>query len=267
MRIQIVTPSIVMPMSVEDGRRQIRETEDIHDERLRDYILAAVDVLESATNNRFMPQVWDVYYRCYEELAAIPIGPILSVDSVNYTDEDGVEAALATTVWGSFTTVRPPFSACLYLKANQAWPTTTLRTVYPIRVRVTAGWAQEIDADDVDAAESGTTTTNIKMTAHGLVTGDIIYNSTRGVQRTVTRVDADNVTVEAVTGQTTADAIRKFQASAIPQSFQQGLRQLVGKYFELTDDELITPAGSSLQELVSSTAEKLAKRYALTQVL
>lgn len=255
-----------MPVSVEDGRRQIRETSTVHDERVREYILTATDILETATNNRLISQVWDVYYKCYDELesAGIPIGPILSVDSVNYTDENGTEAALATTVWGSFTTVRPPFSGSLYLKANQAWPTTTLRSVYPIRVRVTAGWAQEIAAD---VAESGTDTQNITMTAHGLVTGDVIYNSTRGAQRTVTRVDANNVTVEAVLAQTTSDSIRKFQASAIPPTFLQGIRQLVGKYFELTDDELITPAGSSLQELAGSTAEKLSKRFALTQVL
>lgn len=255
-----------MPISVEDGRRQIRETADTHDERLREYILSATDLLQTATNNLLIEQVWNVYYRSYEELecAAIPIGPILSVDSVNATDEDGAESALASTVWGSFTAARPPFSSYLFLKPNQSWPTTTLYPGYPIRVQVTAGWAQEFA---VDAAESGTITTNITMTAHGLVTGDVIYNSTRGVQRTVTRVDADNVTVDAVVGQTTADVIRKFQTSAIPQLMQQGLRQLVGQFFELTDDQLITPAGSALQALAGgATAEKLAKRFALTQV-
>lgn len=58
------------------------------------------------------------------------------------------------------------------------------------------------------AAEAGTSTTNIKVTAHGLANGDVIINSTRGnAERAVTVVDADNVTVEAVASQTSGDTI------------------------------------------------------------
>lgn len=61
-----------------------------------------------------------------------------------------------------------------------------------------------------DVAESGTTTTNIKMTAHGMATGDYIINSTRsGAVRQIVRFDANNVTVTAITGQTTNDVILK----------------------------------------------------------
>lgn len=59
-------------------------------------------------------------------------------------------------------------------------------------------------------AESGTTTTNIKWTAHGLVNGDRIINKTRsGEIREITFVDADNFTVETITGQTVGDEIVK----------------------------------------------------------
>ena len=74
----------------------------------------------------------------------------------------------------------------------------------------------------VHSAESGTTTTNIKITAHGLSVGDFVYNSTRSQQRTVTAVvDVNNVTVETVTAQTTGDSItflkiKKFYAGSVP---------------------------------------------------
>lgn len=59
------------------------------------------------------------------------------------------------------------------------------------------------------AAESGTNTTNIKVTAHGLVTGDNIINASRGdARRAVTVVDANNFTVTAITGQTAGDNIK-----------------------------------------------------------
>jgi hypothetical protein len=65
-----------------------------------------------------------------------------------------------------------------------------------------------LSARTSDTAEAGTNTTNIKMTGHSLSVGDMIYNSTRDAYRFVLRVDdADNVTVEAVTDQTTGDTI------------------------------------------------------------
>lgn len=61
-----------------------------------------------------------------------------------------------------------------------------------------------------DSAEATTTTTKIKMTAHGLVNGDYIINTSRSnAVRVVTYVDADNITVSAVTGQVAGDVISK----------------------------------------------------------
>ncbi len=193
----------------------------------------------------------------------MPIGTTISVESVNYTVEAGTESAVATTVWGSFTGAQPPHGAEVFLKPSQDWPTDTLYPGWPIRILLKVGWAPELDAA---AAEADTIAEEIKITAHGLVSGDIVYNSTRNAQRTVTRIDDDTLGVEPVVGQVETDSIRLFRASLIPQTFAQGMRQLVGKYFELTDDALITPAGSSLQDLPSATAEKLAKRFAMAQV-
>lgn len=71
-----------------------------------------------------------------------------------------------------------------------------------------------------NVAESGTTTTNITIIGHGLITGDFIVNTTRrGTSnldaergsRKVTRVDDDNLTITpAISGQTTADTILLF---------------------------------------------------------
>jgi len=90
-------------------------------------------------------------------------------------------------------------------------------TVYTITD--TAKRALEYDGDisvhkydgSPDTAEAGTTTTNIKMTAHGLAEGDLIINTTRdNAKRLVTAVvDVDNITVSAVTDQTTGDTIQK----------------------------------------------------------
>lgn len=70
-----------------------------------------------------------------------------------------------------------------------------------------------------DSAEATTSTTAIKMTAHGLETGDFIVNTSRRsaygdpCSRKVTKTSADVVTVigSAITGQTSGDDIKKFK--------------------------------------------------------
>jgi len=67
------------------------------------------------------------------------------------------------------------------------------------------------DGTDTNAAEAGTTTTNIKITAHGLETGDYITNRTRdNTVREISKVDDDNFTVEAIASQTSGDNITFF---------------------------------------------------------
>lgn len=67
-----------------------------------------------------------------------------------------------------------------------------------------------------DIAESGTTTTNIKMTAHGIETGDYIMNLNRGnAIRQIVKVDNNNVTLAGITGQTTGDLILKYSNNTI----------------------------------------------------
>ena len=64
---------------------------------------------------------------------------------------------------------------------------------------------------DTHAAEAGTSTTNIKVTGHGLVTGDYVTNQSRNSEvREITKVDNDNFTVEAIFSQTTGDNITFF---------------------------------------------------------
>jgi len=72
------------------------------------------------------------------------------------------------------------------------------------------------DGTSTDTMEVWTTTTNVKATAHGLVTGDYIVNRTRSnAVREITRVDADNFTVDAVTSQTSGDSFSLFVSQVV----------------------------------------------------
>jgi hypothetical protein len=78
-----------------------------------------------------------------------------------------------------------------------------------------------LEYTETKTAETDTTTTNIKITNHGLITGDFIVNETRRAttqrgaergSRKITYVDDDNIAIDtAMAGQTTGDSIRLYK--------------------------------------------------------
>src|SRR5690606_7233364 len=62
-----------------------------------------------------------------------------------------------------------------------------------------------------DVSEVGTTTTVVTMKNHGLTTNDYIYNETKNAIRKVTYIDANNISVDYVEGQTDGDVIVKYK--------------------------------------------------------
>lgn len=77
----------------------------------------------------------------------------------------------------------------------------------------------EVLLDDntvTDLTEAGTTTTNITIVGHGLATGDYITNRSQGnAVREITKVDDDNFTVAAVTGQGVGDTLSFYTAKNV----------------------------------------------------
>jgi hypothetical protein len=80
-------------------------------------------------------------------------------------------------------------------------------TIVSLKPKSSGNKSQWDNAKGYAKGESGTTTTNVKVTGHGLATNDVIYNKSRDAYRIITYVDADNFTVSSVTGQTTNDII------------------------------------------------------------
>lgn len=77
--------------------------------------------------------------------------------------------------------------------------------------QTTGDTIKKYEYGSTETAEAGTTTTNITITGHGLTTSDYIINDTRGETRAISAVvDVNNITVAAITGQTTADEISTY---------------------------------------------------------
>jgi hypothetical protein len=121
-----------------------------------------------------------------------------------------------------------------------------------------------------DTAESGTTTTNITMTAHGLTTGDYIINRSRDNEsRIVTVVDSNNITVEAITDQTQDDKILKYRDGTHRKlllqktALQTELTALENDLTNLTNElEIILDALAVAEETGTDTTTLITQRNA-----
>ena len=104
-------------------------------------------------------------------------------------------------------------------------------------------------------AEDDTTTTNIEITGHGLATGDLIVNTSRSnAKRIITKVDNNNFTVSAITGQVQGDTIQK---CPIESSSNYTLNRLIGRvtYASATSRTIYITAGYYPLTSVSDVSE------------
>lgn len=96
------------------------------------------------------------------------------------------------------------------------------------------------DGTGSHTAESGTNTTTIKWTAHGLTTGAWIINTTRSnTARQVTVVDANTLTIQAITSQTSGDTITWFN--------QTETAGIDGQDIEADFSYMVNPTGQSFR--------------------
>lgn len=102
----------------------------------------------------------------------------------------------ATTFTGETTTTTDDQIYQIDDTTKRVWDRTATITVY--------------EFDRTELAEVGTDSTTIVITGHGLNNNDLIFNSTRSAARVVTVVDANTLSVSAVTGQTDGDSIDLF---------------------------------------------------------
>lgn len=94
MELQLVTPPAVEPLSLTEAKSHTRVVWDAEDTDVAAYIKAARVHAEAVTRRAFVQQVWDVFYDAFpgdsRERLELPLPPVVSVDSVKYTDTAGV---------------------------------------------------------------------------------------------------------------------------------------------------------------------------------
>ena len=117
MNLKLVTGPITEPIGLTEAKAQLRvdhTTEDIYIESL---IKAARDLVEDESLHALLTQTWDLYLDDWpaDDFYEIPKPPLQSITNIKYTDEDGNESTLATTVYAVDTNRTP---GGIYLKPD-----------------------------------------------------------------------------------------------------------------------------------------------------
>lgn len=140
-RLQLVTPPVLTPLSDSDFEAHARATGQPI-EQLSPYVAAATNYLEVISNRRFMTQTWKMFLDYFpgEGVISVPYSPLVSVAHIKYTDSSGAQHTFASSNYG-VSTARTPGQ--IVLEYQRDWPTETLRNTDPIEIEFTCGWANQ----------------------------------------------------------------------------------------------------------------------------
>ncbi|MBU1567713.1 MAG: hypothetical protein KJ630_19075 [Proteobacteria bacterium] len=100
MALTLVTAAAVLPVTVAEVEAQVRETLSTAESALvTTYIGAVTAKGEAILKRSIITQTWKVELDDFPDSISLPMGPVQSVTSVTYLDDDGDRQTLAETVY------------------------------------------------------------------------------------------------------------------------------------------------------------------------
>lgn len=195
-RHTLQTPPATEPVSVDTAKAHLRWTHSTEDALLASYIAGARSFLENWTRRAFISQVWRTYLDRWPDARGefaqanglaihLARGPLISVDSVTYTDTAGASQVLAPSLYDVESGAMPPRIWPAY---DATWPSVR-EGVNSIVVEYTVGHAS---AAAFVAAEPALTGAMLLLIGH--------YASNREAVVTGTITSELQLAVEALAG-------------------------------------------------------------------
>lgn len=136
--INVVTAPTEYPVSLADVKAALLIDHSQDDAFLATLIAAATDEAEQLAARSFCSRTVDLVLDAWPAGGAIRLEypPVQSVTSIIYYDEDNAAGVMPAADYISVLDVEP----IVALAKNASWPSATLRSVAPIRVRYVAGY-------------------------------------------------------------------------------------------------------------------------------
>lgn len=131
-----ITPPAAEPITLAEAKAHLREDSDDNDGVIEGLISAARNHVEAYTSTRLTEQTVSLAASSWADLESFPIGPVLSVDLVQYVDRAGVLQDWAADSWRE---VRRGLTAQVVPAFGVSWPTADFQSD-AIRVEATVGY-------------------------------------------------------------------------------------------------------------------------------
>jgi len=135
--VAITTGPTVAPVTLVETKLHLRVDNSTEDALITRLITVARRYCEQVSGRSYVNQTMTGGLSCWpaDGVIRLPYLPLSGVTSIKYTDSAGTEHTLANTVYGVDTKL-----GLIYLKQDQSWPSTTLRTYDPITVTWVSGY-------------------------------------------------------------------------------------------------------------------------------
>jgi uncharacterized phiE125 gp8 family phage protein len=173
MSLVVTAPAAAAPLSRAQAKLHLRVDSDDENDLVDSLILAATDWAEQYCRRSFMPARYrlgmDRFPNFYIRL---PRNPVISVDSITYTDEGGTERTLASSEYLTDLESEPARITPTY---GNTWPTTQA-IIGAVKVNFTAGY--DGASPDQDSVPDG-----VKAAIKLILTGLYEQRSAAGVDR------------------------------------------------------------------------------------
>lgn len=138
MRLRLITPPTVEPITLSTAKDHLRVTHDLEDDLINGLIMSARDLCERETGRALMPQTWELALSGFDDVMDLSIAPIISITSVKYTDSAGAEQTFPVTEYVLDNAGQ--YIAAVALASGKSWPTVHAG-INTVRIRFQAGYA------------------------------------------------------------------------------------------------------------------------------
>jgi len=135
--LALVTPPAVEPLSTAEGKTHLRIDHDLEDSHIDELIEGARQEVETMTRRSLITTEWRLTFDWFPAVIELPQPPLQTVDSIIYTDTDGVEQTLATSLYQVDVDREP---GRIIPAPNTTWPTTQIDRLNAVKVAFTAGY-------------------------------------------------------------------------------------------------------------------------------
>lgn len=156
MGLSLLVPPTEYPVTLAEAKTQCRVLHDAEDGLIQTYIVAATSYVERQLSMSLMSRTYALTLDAFTDTIELPRGPVTSVTSVGYVDQDG----LPTTVDSDLYTVDLSSSPqWVVLNSGSPWP-TPMSGINMVTVTYVAG------ADEMPQSMSDIKAAILMMVAH-----------------------------------------------------------------------------------------------------